>query len=84
MDTHGHINFVDTLSSGLWSWLCLLDLASGFGGDPLSLMVLDVLAIRHKVPFSLSTVWEKLSNASEVARFIIACGRGGQKDTTEM
>ncbi len=64
--------------------VALPDLAPDFGGDLLTLTVLDVLASRYKVPISLSTVWEKLLNADEIARFLIACGKGYQIDTAGM
>ena len=59
------------------------DLAPDFGGDLLTLTVLDIFASRYQVPFSLSTVWEKLLDASEVARYIIRCGKGYQINTAE-
>jgi len=79
MDTHGHISFVDNPIFG--SLAVALPARPGicFGGDILSLIIPDILALRYKVLFSLLIVWEKLSNASEVARFIIACGRGVKK-----
>ena len=63
--------------------VALPDLAPDFGGDLLTLTVLDLFASRYSVPFSLSKVWEKLLNASEVARYIIRCGKGYQIDIVD-
>ncbi len=63
--------------------IALPDLAPDFGGDLLTLTVLDLFASRYNVPFSLSKVWEKLLDTSEVARYIIRCGKGYQIDTAE-
>ena len=64
--------------------VALPDLAIDFGGDLLTLTVLDLFASRYNVPFSLSNVWETLLDASKVARYIIQCGKGYPIDTTKM
>ena len=51
--------------------VALPDLAPDFGGDLLTLTVLDLFASRYNVPFSLSKVWEKLLNAGDTIKAVI-------------
>ena len=56
--------------------LALPSLAIDFGGDLLSLVVLDILASKVNVPVNFEPAWKKLLSAGEIARFIIDCGHG--------
>ena len=75
MNSQGAVAIGNNPSFGALA-VAIPDPAPDFGGDLLASTVLDIFTSRYNVPCSLSTVWEKLVDASEAASYMTRCGNG--------